>query len=295
MVLSEQDRRLFYKIHPAVLTFVNQQKHILKDVQTVVALRKQPLNSLIELSDVLWNEPELLEHFVAKNPFKFKTSELDIVSSWKHSLKGSFTIVRYLKNHAAFLQESTGYVFGVTAISDDFEILLGTSLPLMVETVLLPFKKMITYHSFIYSRPITFGGSIRKSFNRLYQQAKARYGIITQLPFSPTSKDTDDKQLLKFYLKNQNNRDYYQEEIWELVEKSPDLTIFYHQEMGRIRARYYRKRFKEAGLKTAWFAIYDGLVVAGGKSKRDVEKNLKAIVPEENVPHVYIFQYRSPK
>jgi len=63
--------------------------------------------------------------------------------------------------------------------------------------------------------------------------------------------------------------------------------------MGRIRARYFRKRFKEAGLKTAWFAILDGMIIAGGKSKQDVETNLKAIVPEEKMTQVFIFQYRT--
>lgn len=55
----------------------------------------------------------------------------------------------------------------------------------------------------------------------------------------------------------------------------------------------YRKRFKEAGLKTAWFAILDGLIITGGKSKQDVVTNLKAIVPEEKMTHVYLFQNRT--
>jgi hypothetical protein len=293
MILSREDRRLFYKIHPAVLTFVNRHKNILKDVKTVEVLRKQPIKKLIEIADVLWNESELLDQFVAENPFKFHRSELDIVSSWKHAVKGEFIIVRYLKKYSAFFQESTGYVYGVTAITDKFESILGPDLPIMVETVLIPFKNVITYHSFVRSMPITFGSSFRKSFSHAYQQAKARYGMITQLPFSPKNEGADDKQLLKFYLKSQHNREYYQDEIWELADKSPELMIFYHQEMGRVHARYYRKRIKEAGLKTAWFGILDGLIIAGGKSKADVKKSLAAIVPKEIIPHVYIFQFRS--
>ena len=50
---------------------------------------------------------------------------------------------------------------------------------------------------------------------------------------------------------------------------------------------------KETGLKTAWFGILDGLIISGGKSKADVKKSLSAILPEEKMPLVHIFQFRS--
>ena len=59
-----------------------------------------------------------------------------------------------------------------------------------------------------------------------------------------------------------------------------------------MHARTYGKRVREVGLQDAWFAIMEGLVVAGGKTRDDVERIVKEIVPAKNVPFVYIFHLR---
>ena len=94
-----------------------------------------------------------------------------------------------------------------------------------------------------------------------YQQAKAKYGIVTSLPFSVESKEQSDEDLLRFYLKSKQNRDQYWEDIWNLIGKKPALRLLYHQEMGKIHSRHYRKRFNEVGISQGWFAVLEGLIV----------------------------------
>jgi len=55
--------------------------------------------------------------------------------------------------------------------------------------------------------------------------------------------------------------------------------VLYHQEMGKSHARTYGRRFREIGLKDAWFGILEGLVISSGRTKEDLEKNLQALVP----------------
>ncbi len=292
MILSQEDRELFYKLHRALMIYANQQEKVLKGVKTVNELSKTSFADLAKLSTHLWDNPKLIDGFAVKNPFGFPPDELEIVLSWKHKVAGSFVLLRHLKKHAAFLHASGGRVYGVIGISDELEELLGPSVPVLVETVLIPFKDWIIHHGFFQPYPISFGSGIRRSFNDDYQRAKSQYGIITRLPFSPETVNQGDEQLLKFYLKSRSNREHYQDEILELTAKSPDLLTLYHQEMGKVHARQYRKRLTEIGVRNAWFGIVDGVIVAGAKSKQDLQRTLKDILPDHKLAHVFMFSLR---
>ena len=108
---------------------------------------------------------------------------------------------------------------------------------------------------------------------------------------SPSNpKGQSDEELLRFYLKSKQNRDQYWEDIWDLIGKKPALRLLYHQEMGKIHARYYRKRFNEVGISQGWFAVLEGLVVASGGSKDEAEQAARRIVPSEKRAWVHYFQ-----
>jgi hypothetical protein len=74
--------------------------------------------------------------------------------------------------------------YGVLALSQPFEDLVGPYLPVFTETVLLPFKGKIVYDGLMNSYNISFGGGIRRSLNESFKEAKARHGIVTSLPMS---------------------------------------------------------------------------------------------------------------
>ena len=66
--------------------------------------------------------------------------------------------------------------------------------------------------------------------------------------------------------------------------------VIYHQEMGKSHARTYGRRLHEIGLNDAWFGILEGLVIASGKTKEDLEKNLQALVPSHKKKFVYLYR-----
>jgi hypothetical protein len=63
--------------------------------------------------------------------------------------------------------------------------------------------------------------------------------------------------------------------------------------MGKSYARSYGKRLREIGLSDAWFGILEGLIVASGKTKADLEQNLKAIVPSFMQEFVYLYRLKT--
>ena len=62
--------------------------------------------------------------------------------------------------------------------------MIGPYLPVLTETVLLPFKGVIVYDGLMSSYNISFGGGIRRSLNESFKEAKVRHGIVTSLPRS---------------------------------------------------------------------------------------------------------------
>ena len=69
--------------------------------------------------------------------------------------------------------------------------------------------------------------------------------------------------------------------------------VIYHQEMGKSHARTYGRRLREIGISDAWFGILEGLVIASGKTKEDLEKNLQALVPSHKKKFVYLYRLKS--
>jgi hypothetical protein len=109
------------------------------------------------------------------------------VRSWRHLVHGKFYIFRELAKYTVFLSITTPPIaYGVLALSDPFDLLIRRPLPIMVQTVLLPFKGMIVYDGLMSSYNISFGPGIRRNLNQDFKDAKARHGIVTSLPMSAT-------------------------------------------------------------------------------------------------------------
>ncbi|MBW3622038.1 MAG: hypothetical protein KY468_01355 [Armatimonadetes bacterium] len=294
MTLSEEDLALFYKLHPALLIYVNQQLQVdPTPTPSVEDFMKLPLERKGKIRNALYEHLHLIDSFTADNPSHFSDEELEIVRGWKDALPGTFYLVRHLKKYAVFLDQSTpARAYGVLSLTDDLEEMFGDHVPLMVNAVLLPFKGQIIYDGMLAPYQVYFGPGLRESLNADYQEAKARYGIITSLPFTPPQEEQGDAERLRFYLKNEANRERYWEEIEELIEKSLELRTLYHQERGKHHARVLGRRLRELGLSNAWFALLEGTVISSGRSKEEVEEILRSILPEEKIGFVYFYHLR---
>jgi hypothetical protein len=293
MRLPEKDVRHFYELYNSFLFYVNKKYGILKDISLPEDILNSDPIEINKLKDKLYGEPELLDSYLEENPSKFSVQDLQIVANWKNFVKGRFFILRHLKNYTIFLDESTPpKAYGVLALVTPFEVMIGQNPPILVETVLLPFENRIVYDGTILPYRVFFGSGFRKDLSDRYNQAKLSYGIITTLPFAPESIETKDSDMLRIYLKTEHSRDIHYQEIDELLEKNPDLLPIYHEEMGRVHARTYRKRLKSIGISEGWFALLEGIIIASGKSHEDVERVLKTILPAEKMKFVYVFQLK---
>lgn len=290
MRLSAEDADLFYKLNLALLAFTNRKLRLCPDAETPETVKQLSLDEKVVIRNALWEKEDLIDSFLNENSFKLSPEEMNIVGSWKHRVSGRFILMGHLKNHSVFLKEDEQISYGVLGIQDELETVLGPDVPIILEAVLLPFRDRIIHDGLLSPYRISFGKGFRAGIKDSFQQAKAKYGIVTSLPFEVESKGQSDEDLLRFYLKSKQNRDQYWEDIWDLIRKKPALRLLYHQEMGRVHARHYKKQFNEIGISQGWFAVLEGLIVASGGSKDESEKAAKRIVPSEKRSWVYYFQ-----
>src|SRR6266542_2666049 len=165
MLLTPQDTGLFFKLHRALMFFVNQRLQVLPDdVASPDAFSSLSPEVRLKVRDAFLGHTDLIQSFADENPARLTTDELDIVRSWQHLVHGKFYVFRQLKKYMVFLStDKQPIAYGVLALSQPFEELVGPYLPVLTETVLLPFKDMIVSAGLLNTHRISFGRGIRRS------------------------------------------------------------------------------------------------------------------------------------
>ncbi len=284
MTLNEYDYELFLRLYEQINVFVDNK--LGGNANEYLSL---PINQKALMRDKLHDHLHLIDDFVKENPSNLPPDYLDIVAGFKHVVTGNFYLVKYLSNYAVFMNDD--YAFGVHSLIEPFEYYIPKNyLPSIVTMALLPFKDMIIYDGILASQQIRFGGNIKRRLNQEYNELKAKHGIITQLPIVQKEEETKDEDLLIYYLKNATNRDYYEEEIYQLANKNKDLKAIYHRECGRIAARPHKATIKDFDIKKRHFAVLHDTVVASAKSKKELTQQLETFLTKEQMNWVYYFK-----
>ncbi len=186
MLLAPRDSELFFRLYKALMFFVNQRLSMISEpFATPEDFGALSPEIRAKVRDALLANLDLIEVFVAENPAHLSEGELDIVRSWRNLVFGKFYVFRELKKYTVFLS-TTGpaFAYGVLALSQPFEELVGPDLPVLIETALLPFQEKIIYDGVMTRYGISYGPGIRRSLNESFKEAKLRHGIVTSLPIS---------------------------------------------------------------------------------------------------------------
>ncbi|MCL2410174.1 MAG: hypothetical protein FWC97_00890 [Treponema sp.] len=178
MVLPIEERNLFFKNWLKLLTFVNNEYKIVSKF----GAPKNPVgldpNDLIQIRDKLWENKSIIDKYL--NQARLKNEDKNIVSSWKNFRKGKFLLIKSLKKYSVLLDIEKEKLYGIYGISSPITDLLPY-LPIMIETVLIPFNGKIIYDSLIERDNISFGKNMRQSFHEKYIEIKQKSGIINSL------------------------------------------------------------------------------------------------------------------
>jgi hypothetical protein len=183
MQLPPEQTARFYRIWLALLHYVNEQQYL---VPAFPASEERngllPLADELRLRNALWADDGLRERFISANPAGLSSADLAVVASWRYRRAGSFYIVRALKKYTVFLSEDIPpRAYGVLGLSTPIEELASGPLPVLAQTVLLPFEGRIIYDGLLQWYAVVFGPGVRSRLNAEYRNAQEREGVIITL------------------------------------------------------------------------------------------------------------------
>jgi hypothetical protein len=291
MKLSKEDVDLYYKLHWSLLFYVNQKYRVIGGLNKPILRHENP-EKVMELYGKLFSNMELIDSFASENPFNFNREELDIVRSWKNYVKDRFLIVAHLKDYSIFMTTGKDQkAYGVLGLTDKIEDVVPPLMPLFVETILFPFKARIIYCGLMSTYNLHIGSNMRRSIQEEYQKAKSRFGIITSLDKPVVEKKESDEELLRYYLRSASRRMEYGYEIQEILEKNPALGNVYSLEIGRSYAKEAGKKLSQISASTAWFAVFEDLIIASGKSEEEAREQAYAVIPQDKMAGVHVFRH----
>jgi hypothetical protein len=185
MKLSSNEAALFYKLMWPLQFYVNQKRKILPEVDSVEAYAEDySFEEKLPVRNALYEHPELIEAFVEENPAQLTKDELAIVQSWKNFVAGEFYIERFLKKGAMFIHTvEPPQVYVVLGLTNSLKEIFQHyhNPPILVKTVLLPFKGRIIYDGLFQTYNIFFGGGIKGNLKEIYMAAKQNQRLIETL------------------------------------------------------------------------------------------------------------------
>jgi ribosomal silencing factor RsfS len=101
--------------------------------------------------------------------------------------------------------------------------------------------------------------------------------------------------MIKFRARSDSNRQTYWEEIEGIIAEEPHLKNVYHREIGNSNAKQIARRLSEIWLAPGWFAVFEDVVIASGKSEKEVRAQIANILPDDKKEGVHVFKYRGGK
>lgn len=181
MKLSTEEANLFFQLMWALLFYINQKYPVIKELKEPM-FKNIPQTEIVSLHEKLFSHPELIDSFVAENPFNFTLKELDIIKSWKNFIKSTFLIMAYMRAYTVFLTVTGEQkVYGVLGLHGNIREIIPPFVPQYVETILMPYRGKIIYCGYIHSHNVRLGENLRRGIQDEYQKARRKFGIITSL------------------------------------------------------------------------------------------------------------------
>ncbi|MHB1709709.1 MAG: hypothetical protein ACYCT2_09585 [Thermoplasmataceae archaeon] len=292
--LTDSDISEFFRIYQNLLLFTATK---MKFINTMDGnhFTDFPGEKQFEIHKFLYANIKILQEFIEKNPSNLNSNDMETVREWRNFVSGDFYLIKYEGRRGLFMKtsEHETIVYSASPLYDSFQDILVNKPPLMVNTVLLPFKGMIIYDGMISPFNIYFGPGARKGIRQEFDTALLNNGIVTSLPYDRAEKKgrTDEEKLL-FYLSTKERREENSDAINRIMANSPELRRIANREMGRINKGYLVQNLKKIGLNDGWFAALGSTIVASGNSREDLLSNIERLSIGFGRDDVYIFQLK---
>jgi hypothetical protein len=180
-VLLPRERELFFRNFLGLLSCVNDRYNLVQGFGHPEGPAGIDSDTIVTLRDKLWNDAGIIDEYI-DSIWDMQAEDIQLLRSWKKRIVGTFFMFRHLKKYTVFFSDKNSALYGVTGISEPLSAMVDSAyLPLMIDTVLLPFKDRIIYDSVFSFHNISFGPGIRNSMRERYAEIKKEKGIMSEM------------------------------------------------------------------------------------------------------------------
>ncbi|MDR0831934.1 MAG: hypothetical protein LBM99_03440, partial [Bacillales bacterium] len=172
--LSKKDADHFYRLWYELLAYINNIYKICPTMQEYLEnLEKSKIDDqlLFPIREKLWKKPYIIMNYCEANS-TLNEEDINIYKSWlKHHLKSRFIIMDFQEEGSLFMPLNENVptcIYQVLGINNDIrDLFKNKTLPFYIETVILPFKDVIIYDTYINIFQASFD---EKTIDILYNQ-----------------------------------------------------------------------------------------------------------------------------
>jgi len=202
MRITDAQAARFYSIWWELLSWVNAERTIVP-VLARNAAGAICIEHAAPVREVVWQDPSLLERFVAENPANLSPDLLTLAADWRHRRVGTFYVWKHYKRHTVFLDDDDAYA--VLGLYSTFDELLPMAPPVVVEATLLPFEGAIIHDGLVRTYKMQLGPGIRRSLLERYRDAIARGAVHTSLVEQPSRRPRERRPRGQLVLRRQGD------------------------------------------------------------------------------------------
>lgn len=173
MRLSPENVEKFYNLWLWLISYGNNEGKLFPKLGMLSFGMSIKPADVISTAEYIWKDISIIDRFIDDNKDILSDEEIDILLGWKRFVRSHFIVERHLKKGSIFIDSDNGEVYQVSGLQASWEETLSfTSLPVMIETTLIPFDGIIVSDGLLKSSNIVFGASYKRSFKDHYLMMK---------------------------------------------------------------------------------------------------------------------------
>ena len=297
LALNDDDRKYFLYLQKHLMLFTNKKYNIYDGFKSIedfnIKSQEAIQKGIMPIREKMYHAKNL-DAFCSQN-LNFSREQIEIVKSWRFVYAANFFVLKHLKNETVLITEKEDKLYGVHGISGGLdEFFPSESLPIFINTKLLPFKDIIVYDGFFGYHNIHFGRNISANLKREYNKIKAIQGIISKPEpntfLSNMTASRGDADIIKYYVKQGLKEEFFPQDAWQLAKKNDENRFVFEQEYAKYFARYEKSSHKKhSEIKPMQFAMYRSCVVGVAETKKVLMEFCKKHYPEI-AQYMYIFK-----
>ena len=178
MILNNLEFHNYISAHLRLLHYCYCKKNNLVEKLTFNKFVKKPFELKVEARNYFIENISILNEYFEYNK-QIPESDKEILLGFNRKISSKFIILKQLKNYAIFMDIISEKFYAVVALSDPLPIILD-SLPVIVETTILPFNNKIIYDGFLI-REMYIGRNMESNLLNQYREVKAKKMIIRMI------------------------------------------------------------------------------------------------------------------